>query len=70
MFLVTVRGNAERTLLVAMEDLADRWVPDEYRSTLTTEALDQAEMVALLCGLHELGIPIERVVRVRPLGGP
>lgn len=68
MFLVTVRGSAERTLLLTMQELSSGWTPDAPRKVLTTTVVDQSALIALLCGLHELGVTIESVEPVRPVG--
>jgi len=65
MYEVIVLGHAERTLLIALHDLVEEWRPDVDGSTLILRVADQSELIAALRALHDLGVPIEAVRRVR-----
>ena len=65
MYDITVLGHAERTLHLALQDLVQEWSPDVGGPTLTMRVIDQSALVAVLGALHDLGVPIEAVRRVR-----
>lgn len=65
MYDITVLGRAERTLRIALQDLVLEWRPDLDRSTLTVRVADQSALISALGVLHDLGVPIEAVQRVR-----
>jgi hypothetical protein len=65
MYDITVLGRAERTLLIALQGLVEEWSPDLAGPTLTMRVDDQSALIAVLTALHDLGVPIEAVRRVR-----
>ena len=60
MYEIVIVGSAHRTLRIALEDVVTEW-RDDAEGASTARITDQAQLVAVIERMHDLGISIDRV---------